>query len=388
MLVEEAQTHLRKLGLSGWLLYDFQGSNALARQILGNENRHLTRRFFYWIPAKGEPVKIVHAIEQDALEPLPGRKETYLSWESLESLLRLILQGTERVAMEFVPRCGIPAISKVDAGTVQLVESCGPTVVSSAPFLAYFTAVWSEEQWQSHQEAARAIDRVIEAAWKHVGEKIGKITEYELQQWVLAQIEQEGMMTDWAPICAVNAHAANPHYSPAKDSALIKQGDFILLDLGCKKKDPNAVYVDVTHMAVAAPQATARQKEIFSIVKEARDQAIAFIRARLAAGQEIKGYEVDQVCRGVIAQAGYGPYFVHRTGHNIHTTTHGPGTHLDSLETWDDRPLIPRTCFSVEPGIYLPGELGVRLECDVYITEKREALVTSRLQEEIYQIRS
>jgi Xaa-Pro dipeptidase len=386
--VAEAQKHLCELKIDGWLLYDFHQMNDLALAFLKiPENMLASRRFFYWIPARGEPVKIVHAIESHLLDHLPGEKKIYLKWELLGKLLKETLHGGKRVAMEYSPRNAIPYLSKVDGGIIDLVRECGVEVVSSGPFLQYFTCVWDEEQFRLHLEAAHVLDETARRTWDWVREKLThnqQITEYDVQQKILHEIHQGGCIMHGAPICGVNAHSADPHYIPTRESAtVIKKGDFILIDLWCKRDVPRAVYADITRVAVAASAPTEKQNQIFHIVRAAQQAATDYVAARFAKKERVLGCEVDRACRDVIEKAGYGEFFTHRTGHNIHTDVHGPGAHIDSLETLDERPLIPRTCFSVEPGIYLPGEFGVRLEYDIYIGSDGKTQVTGGIEDKL-----
>ncbi len=381
------QLRLKEAGVQGWLLYDFHGNNPLAREVLGNAAKHLTRRFFYWVPVEGEAVKIVHQIETEALEPLAGEKRIYLRWEQLQEHLMKLLHGKKKVAMEYSPKNAVPYVSKVDGGTLDLVRSCGVEVVSSASFLQYYTCVWNEKQLETHLYAADLLDKTAEGAWKMIAEALKegkKITEYDVQQWILGEIQRNGCEMEGAPICGVNAHSADPHYGPTKETAWeIKRGDYILIDLWCKKREPGAVYADITRVAVAGAQATERQQEIFKIVRAAQKRATELVEERFHRKLEVRGHEVDEACRRVISDAGYGAFFTHRTGHNIHTESHGPGANMDSLETKDERPILPSTCFSIEPGIYLPGEFGVRLEYDLYVSKESEVRITGGVQEQI-----
>jgi Xaa-Pro aminopeptidase len=321
------------------------------------------------------------------LSDAPGDILTYLKWQELEAQLAQALKGAKTVAMEFSPRNAIPYLSKVDAGTVDLIRSFDVEVVSSGSFLQYYTCVLDEEQLKMHKQAADFLDKVVADAWQKIADSLRtgqKINEYQVRMFIADQMTAHGFTTQALPICAVNAHSADPHFEPKKEgSTEIKKGDFILIDLWCKKNHPKAVYGDITRVAVADHTATAKQKEIFSIVREAQKAATDFVITRYAKEEILKGYEVDQVCRKVIDQRGYGPYFTHRTGHNIYTEDHGPGACIDSLETQDMRELIPQTCFSIEPGIYLPNEFGVRLEYDVYLGADRKAYVTGGVMEEI-----
>lgn len=386
--IQDVQQHLLALKLDGWLLYDFRRSNDLACQFLQMPDKQLlSRRFFYWIPAKGTPVKIVHAIENFVLDHLPGKKIQYHTWQGLEEALKSILANQHTIAMEYSPRGAIPAVSKVDGGTLELVQSFGVNVKSSGDLLQKYTSVWDDHKLQTHLKAAEILCQVVDSCWKMIGDHLTKskrISEYDVQQYILEQFEKNNCLTSDAPICAVNAHSADPHYSPSQTSAsIIQRGDFILIDLWCKQKTARAVYADITRVGVASNRPTQHQSEIFKIVKAARDAATKLVKERFVAGQPLKGYEVDQCCRDVIKAAGYEKFFIHRTGHNIDETDHGNGAHLDNLETHDDRLLLPGTCFSIEPGIYLPNEFGVRLEYDVYVSPEGHVQVTGGVQEQI-----
>jgi len=371
MKLSEVQEQLQKSGLDGWLLYDFKMNNPLAWDFLEiPKDKHTTRRFFYWIPAKGEPVRVVHEIEMHTLDHLSGAKKVYFRWQTLEEILKEIFKGSSKIAMEYSPKCAVPYVSKVDAGTMELVQGCGVKVVSSAPFLLKST-ILSESQVKSLEEAAIVVEKALDASWKTIQEALVKkkpITDCDVQKLILDVFEKNDCFTDAPPHCAINADSSDPHFVPDKSRPVtIKKGDFILIDLWCKKNRPDAVYADVTRLGVAAAEPTKKQKEIFDIVRKAQRDATDFLRKQIAEGKEVKGYEVDQVARKVIEDAGYGKYFTHRLGHNISTELHGPGTHFDSLETYDDRPVLKGAMFSCEPGIYLPGEFGVRLEYDLYI---------------------
>lgn len=386
--IQDVQKHLIDNKIDGWLLYDFNGMNSLARDFLNiGPEALITRRFFYWIPRKGDPIKILHVIEPHVLSDLPGNPLFYLKWEELEAQLGKILKGAKSVAMEFSPRNAIPYLSKVDAGMVDLIRSFQVEVVSSASFLQYYTCVLDQEQFKMHVEAANLLDQVVGEAWEKISTALRKgikIDEYQVQQFIAGQITARGFIAEAFPICGVNAHSADPHYEPSKEgSSEIKKGDFVLIDLWCKKKHLRGIYGDICRVAVADTAATEKQKEIFSIVRAAQKAATEFVIDRYAKGESLKGYEVDQVSRRVIEDRGYGKYFTHRTGHNIYTKDHGPGAHIDSLETQDLRELIPHTCFSIEPGIYLPGEFGIRLEYDVYLGDQGKVHVNGGSQDQI-----
>jgi Xaa-Pro dipeptidase len=388
MNITDVQKQLAESGIDGWLLYDFHGSNHLALEFLQlPEGQMATRRLFYFIPVKGEPVALVHAIEEHLLDHLPGEKRLYLKWQKLEEQLSFLVKGKAKIAMEYSPRCAIPTVATVDAGTVELIRSFGPEIVSSGPLLQRYTSVWDEKQLESHYFAARVLDQTAEGAWRWIGEALRQnraITEFDVSQWMLGEFERAGCWTDYAPICAVGACSAMPHYAPTKKSAApIKKGDFILIDLWCKKKGAECVFADITRVGVAANRPSDEQEQIFSIVSRAQRAAKEFVQRRHLAGERVLGCEVDRVCRQVIEEAGFGDFFLHRTGHNIHTQVHGPGANLDSLETLDSRPLLEMSAYSVEPGIYLPQKFGVRLECDLLLLQGGRVEVTGGIQEEI-----
>lgn len=386
--IQRIQQDLREAEIDGWLLFDYRHSNEIACRILElAPEKMLTRRLFYWIPTKGEPVKIVHRIEDKVLDHLPGRKMTFHAWDELDAVLQKVLVGMKKVAMEYSPKNAIPDISKVDAGTVERIQALGIQVVSSGDLLQKQTSVWDDAKLHSHLEAAEALDQIIAVTWREIGQKLAANetwTEYDVHLFMLQQLAQRGCMTSDGPICAVNAHSADPHYMPeAQGSATLKLGDFILLDLWGKKNRSKTVYADITRVGVAASKPTDKQQRIFEIVKAARDRATEFVRDCFAQSKVVRGYEIDQACRQVIQDAGYGEFFPHRTGHNIDERDHGPGAHIDSLETYDERKILPGTCFSIEPGIYLPGEFGVRLEYDVFIHWDGKVQVTGGIQTEL-----
>lgn len=388
MDLNAVQKDLKQNRLDGWLLYDFRRSNDLACRVLEiSPQQLLTRRLFYWIPADGTPLKILHNIESHVLDHLPGEKAIFFSWQDLENQLARCLSNSQIVAMEYSPKNGIPSVSKVDAGTVELIRSLGKEVVSSANLLQLYTCVWDESKLISHKFAASILSQIADEVWELISTCLrqnNELTEYDVQQFMLRRFADHGCISSDNPICAVNAHAADPHYTPNKeDYTSIKHGDLILIDLWCKKDHPHATYADITRVAVADTAPTPRQKEVFDVVRKAQKKATDFVGNRFAEKVEVRGWEVDQVCREVITDAGFGPYFVHRTGHNIDTTDHGPGAHLDNYETHDDRLLLPRTCFSVEPGVYLPEEFGIRLEYDVFVREDGTLLITGGEQDSL-----
>jgi len=386
--IRAIQEDLKDLQLDGWLLFDYRHSNEIACRILAiPADKMLTRRLYYWIPSKGEPVKIVHRIEDKVLDHLPGRKVTFHAWEELDAALEKLLAGMKRVAMEYSPKNAIPDISKVDAGTIEKIRALKIEVVSSGDLLQKQICVWDEEKWQSHLAAADVLDQIIGITWKEIERKLKAkeaLKEFDVHAFMRQQLVTHGCVASEGPICAVNAHSADPHYLPEKDgSSLIKPGDFILLDIWGKKEAPRSVYADITRVGVAAARPTDKQQSIFSIVKAARDRATDFVKECFAKKREVRGYEIDQVCRKVIHEAGYGEFFTHRTGHNIDERDHGPGAHIDSLETHDERKILPGTCFSIEPGIYLPGEFGIRMEYDLFVHWDGRVQVTGGIQTEL-----
>lgn len=372
----------------GWLAYDFRRSNPLACKALNIPSQQLlTRRFFYWVPKKGEPVKIVHGIEPKVLSHLPGKEIRYTTWQELENALQIALKGTHCVAMEYSPRNSNPYISKVDAGTVELVRSFGVEVVSSGNLIQQLTSVLSHQQIQSQQIAAAAAVKIMDDAWRYIAESLQAqqhITEWDVQVFIEKEIEKKGLCSDVSALCAVNAHSADPHYMATKETASpIRKGDFIMIDLGCKEKGDDGVYADITHVAVADAYATPEQQRVFDCVKKARDAACELVETRFREKMPLMGYEIDSLVRLLIREAGYGHYFIHRTGHNIGFHEHGDGTHLDSYETHDTRLILPSTCFSIEPGVYLPEEFGVRLEHDVLIHADGTVEMTGGMQQQM-----
>ncbi|MFQ5877092.1 MAG: M24 family metallopeptidase [Acidobacteriota bacterium] len=379
------QRSLTECSLDGWLLYDFHGSNPIARGVIGlGPDRISTRRWFGLVPASGEPIWLHHAIEAHLFARLPGRRLAFVGYRELREKLRRILAGLKTVAMEYVPAGAIPYVSRVDAGTVELVREAGPEVVSSADLVQHFEARWSPEGLASHRRAVRALTEVLHATLDEVGRVVragGSIDEYGLQQFMGAQFRARRMHFE-PPIVAVNAHSGNPHYEPRRaGSALIRRGDLLLLDLWCREQGEESIWADITWMAYLGPTVPDRHREIWEIVAGARDAAVAFLKERAARGEVIHGAEVDDVAREHIRRRGYAERFLHRTGHSIGREVHGNGCNIDNLETVDARRLIPRTGFSIEPGIYLQ-DFGVRSEIDVYMDE-RSAEVTTPVQDRI-----
>lgn len=384
MDLKAIQSALHERNIDAWLFYDHHHRDPIAYKVLGlPEHLMVTRRWFYIIPREGEPTKLVHRIEAGHLDSLPGSKREYSSWRELWDNLQAMLVRHRTVAMQYSPNNLIPYIGLVDAGTVELVRSFGKEIVSSGDLVAKFEAAWSEEQIASHFAARDAIDAIVPECFKEIGRRVrkGSVTEYQIQQWLAEAFRREGLVTEDLPIVAVNANSGNPHYGPqAQGSSPIKDGDFVLLDIWAKKNTPNAVYYDITWTGVLGTP-TEKQVEIFNIVSGARDAGVKKVVEAFAGKRRIAGWEVDHATREHITNAGYSQYFTHRTGHSIGVNVHGNGANMDNLETKDDREIIPNTCFSIEPGIYLP-EFGVRSEVNV-LTRNGAAEVTGKIQNEL-----
>ena len=379
--LDAIQTALRDLDLDGWLLFDFRASNVLARRVLQlTDDSAGSRRFYYWIPATGEPRKLVHRIESGILDHLPGQKTVYLRWQELEAGVGSLVEGAKRVAMEYSPRNANPYISRVDAGTVELVRSFGPEVVGSGDLIQMFEATWDEEQWQLHLQAGRQTDAAFTRAWQFIAESVrttGTVEESDVARQILDHFTAAGLTTYHPPIVAVGPNSGDPHYETGTGATTrIGQGDFVLIDLWAKMNKPKAVYSDLTRVGYVGQSVPEEYEKIFQIVAGARDAAIEIVREAFAQNRPIQGWQVDQAARDVIEEAGYGDYFVHRTGHSIGQETHGNGANMDNLETHEERLVMRRTCFSIEPGIYLP-EFGVRSEVNVFVDAEGKVHVTA-----------
>jgi Xaa-Pro aminopeptidase len=382
------QHALRERSIDAWLFYDHHHRDPIAYRVLGlPETLMVTRRWYYLIPAKGDPVKLVHKIEAGHLDSLPGAKKQYAGWQELFDSLKQILANHRDVAMQYSPNNIVFTISMVDAGTADLIRGLGKNIVSSADLVAQFEATWTEDQVKTHFEARDAIDAITAEAFNEIGRRVrsGGTTEHEIQNFFKEAFARDNLITDDFPIVAVNANSGNPHYEPsAAHPVPIHEGDFVLLDVWAKKNRPGAVYYDITWVGVVGKSPTPRQQEIFKIVREARDIGVKTVQDAVAAGKPIAGWEVDHAVRGHIKKAKYGDYFIHRTGHSIGTEVHSNGANMDDLEIHDERRILPNSCFSIEPGIYLP-EFGVRLEVDVLV-RATTAEVTGRIQTEIVTI--
>jgi Xaa-Pro aminopeptidase len=374
------QHALDRFGVDGWLLCDFRGSNLLARRILDLEStRPGSRRFFYFVPRRGEPTRVVHKIEPAALDHLPGRKVAYARWQELDAALRSSLAGAGRVAMEYAPGISNPYVSRVDAGTVEAVRGMGVEVVSSGDLVQVFEATWDDDQWRMHLEADAVTRAAYDVAWGLIAERArsgSPATEMQVQAAILDHFSAHDLTTYSPPSVCVGPHSGDPHFENRPDNDTpIREGDYVLIDLWGKLDRPRAVYSDLTRCGFVGTTVPALFEEVFGVVARARDAAIALVEEAFAQGRPLQGWEVDDAARGVIEAAGYGDRFVHRTGHNIGQEVHGNGAHMDNLETHEERLVLPRTCFSVEPGIYLP-EFGARSEVDVYVDAAGRVHVT------------
>ncbi len=385
MDVYAIQKQLAAMSLDGWLLYDFHGQNEIALHVAELEG-HVTRRWFCLIPDRGEPRWLVSSLDRGAFSDVAGEVTTYFSWQTLRDGLHDLLPDRGRVAMEYVPDGAVPYVSKVDAGTIELVRSTGVTVVSSADIVQWFEARLSAAALSYHLEAARHLQAAMERAFHLIGQSARarrRITEYDVQQEIVRYFEQHDMVTDHPPIVAATMNTRNPHYAPVQGhSALVEEGDLVLVDMWAKMNAPEAVYADITWMAYVGDQVPDDFSRVFSVVARARDEAIRFIRAAVEARSEVRGYEVDDAARAVISAHGYSGKFIHRTGHSLGREVHGPGVNFDNLETHDERLLIPDIAATVEPGVYLTP-FGMRTEVDVYVGDGQMDVTTTPIQKHI-----
>ncbi|HZU70525.1 MAG TPA: M24 family metallopeptidase [Ktedonobacteraceae bacterium] len=388
MNLEQIQQALRDEGLDGWLFYDFRKSDPIAYTVLSlPADAFYSRRWFYFIPANGTPTAIISAVESHVLGSLPGERRIFATWQDIHAHLKSILSPGMRVAMQYSPMNAIPYMSRVDGGTLELVRSYSVEVVSSANIAQRFIAQLTPAQVESHRVAGQRLIAAKDALFSEITENLRagvEMNEYSIQQRFLALIADLGLAGADAHV-AVNANISNPHYGPTiEQHSPIQHGDLVLFDFWAHLPEPGAIYADYTWMAFAGTreEIPQRQLEVFDIVRRARDAAIHFVREQLEQGRRVQGCQVDDVARGIIAGAGYGDYFVHRTGHNIDTAVHGNGANIDNFETRDERYLLPSTCCSIEPGIYLP-EFGIRSEVDLLVHEHDAEVTGTPVQEEI-----
>lgn len=382
------QAALRERNIDGWLFYDHHHRDPIAYRVLGlSPTLMVTRRWFYLIPAHGEPVKLVHKIEAGHLDSLPGKKMQYSGWQELFEQIKAMLSPYRDIAMQYSPNNLIFYVSLVDGGTLELIRGLGKNVVSSGDLVAQFEATLTDEQIKSHFAARDAVDAITAAAFPEIGHRVrnGAAKEHDIQQWFMEAFRRENLVTDDPPIVAVNKNSGNPHYEPkVENSASIREGDLILLDVWAKQNMPGAVYYDITWTGFVGRAPSDRMREVFTIVRDARDAGVKKVQESISAGRNIAGWEVDRAVRDHIKKAGYGDFFVHRTGHSIGTDVHANGANMDDLEIHDERRILPNSCFSIEPGIYLP-EFGVRSEVNMMVRTK-SAEVTGKIQQEIVSI--
>jgi len=386
--IKDVQAALTADGLDAWLLYDFRGINPIAADVTGvsRQTGHLaTRRWYYLIPAAGDPRALVHAIEKDSLSHLPGSTARYAGRDQLEAGLRELLAGVRRVAMEYSPDCAIPYVSRVDGGTIELVRRSGVEVVSSGDLVQRFSAVWDDATVATHRQASeklyRVKDRAFEAIARRLRERAGT-TEYDIQQLMAGWFRDEGLVTDSDPDVACSENAGNPHYLPtAARHRSIHSDEIVLLDLWGKLDRPGAVFADITWMGFTGRRVPEPFARAFGAICSARDAAVGFIQDRVRTGRDVRGFEVDRAARGVLLDAGFADKILHRTGHSLGESVHGNGVNMDDYETHDDRRLLPGTGFTIEPGVYF-DDFGVRTEINM-VVGIRDAAVTGPLQREI-----
>jgi Xaa-Pro aminopeptidase len=393
MNLEAIQTALRDASLDGWLFYDHHHRDPVGESILGLDPKaHITRRWYYFIPVTGEPRKLMHRIEQGRLDSLPGSKGLYSSWQELRAGLKAMLYGFRRIAMQYSPNNDIMYVSMVDAGTVEFLRSLGKHIISSADLVSQFEAVLTERQIASHSVAQRVIDAILEEGWKEIARCLrpvsgnsGRVTEFDMVQWLSEAMKRGGLVWENGPNVSVNANCSDSHYEPTADRTCeIKEGDFLLIDIWGRTDESDSIFYDITWTGVVGREPSEREQLVFETVRNARDAAITAVETAFAENLPIRGFEADDAARNVIRAAGFADYFTHRTGHNIAHEIHGPGAHLDNLETHDERRILPNTCFSVEPGIYLP-EFGIRSEIDM-LTAPNKAWVTGNIQRALVRI--
>jgi len=387
--IQRMQSELKAAGVDGWLFYDFHNRDAIAYRVLGLEfGKFTSRRWFYWVPTTGQPVRLCSKVESTKLDSLPGQKRLYLSWRDLHASLKDILGAARNVAMQYSPTCNIPYVSIVDGGTIELVRSLGYEVVSAAGLVQTFQAVLDDEAYRSHLAAGDRVQRIKDAAFALIGSELANgrpLTQYDVQQFIVRRYGEEGLTCAGEyPIVGTNEQPADPHFEPTPSNARpIGKGDTVLIDLWAKLDRPGSIFYDITWCGFVGKNPPAKYVEIFGVVRDARDAALEFIRGRYAEGKPLYGWEVDDACRAVVARAGYGDFFIHRTGHSIGEEVHGNGVNIDNLETRDERQLVPGICFSIEPGIYLAGEMAVRSEINVFITPAGKVDVAGEMQRDL-----
>jgi Xaa-Pro dipeptidase len=388
MDLQKIQKALRDKKIDGWLLCDFRNRDYLAYRVVGlNFEKMTSRRWYYYIPAKGEPRKLVSAVERMRLDTLPGKRSVYLSWQDLHKGLKKLMGPKKTIAMQYSAKNNVPYVSMVDGGTIELLKSLGYKIVSSADLVQMFVSVIPEEGYRTHIEAGRVMDRIRAQAFDQIRNAVRNntgATEYDIQQFIMARFKEEELTTYDPPMVGVNDHPADPHFDTVKEGArVLKKGDTVLIDMWAKKDVPGGIYYDITWVGYIGDTPPAKYVKIFNAVKAGRDAAVKFVKEKFAKGETCYGWQVDDACRNVIKKAGYGKYFLHRTGHSITEETHGNGVNIDNLETRDDRALLPGCCFSIEPGIYLEGEMAVRTEINMFVRHDGVPEVTGEVQQEL-----
>ncbi len=388
MDLQKIQKALRDKRIDGWLLCDFRNRDYLAYRVVGlNFEKMTSRRWYYYIPARGEPRKLVSAVERMRLDSLPGKRMVYLSWQQLHSSLRKMMGPKKTIAMQYSPKNNVPYVSMVDGGTIELLKSLGYRIVSSADLVQTFVSVIPEEGYRTHIEAGRVMDRIRAQAFDQIRNAVRNntgATEYDIQQFMMKRFKEEGLTTYDPPMVGVNDHPADPHFDTPKEGARVfKKGDTVLIDMWAKKDVPGGIYYDITWVGYIGDTPPAKYVKIFNAVKAGRDAAVKFVQDKFSKGETCYGWQVDDACRNVIKKAGFGKYFLHRTGHSITEETHGNGVNIDNLETKDERALLPGCCFSIEPGIYLEGEMAVRTEINMFIRHDGVPEVTGEVQQDL-----
>jgi Xaa-Pro dipeptidase len=389
--IPEIQEALAEAGLDGWFFACFQKNDPIGLDLLelSDENKLVTRRCYYLVPQSGEPKKLAHGLEPAQLDHLPGSKALYTTWQEHRAALAELVRGLPRLAAQYSPDNGLPSVSRLDAGTAELLRSWGVELVSAADLAQRFAATWTPEQLAGHRRANTALHAIVHAAFGRVSEALRRgdvLDEHTVQRFIVERFAQEELWAESDPIVGVNGHSADPHYQPGPvGSSPIRPGDFLLIDLWAKEKRPGSVYADITWVGVCAPSPTDRQQEVFRAVVAGRDAAWELVRARYP-NRPVAGFEVDDAARHAIARAGFGEYFIHRTGHSIGIQDHGQGANMDNFETHDTRRLLAMTGFSIEPGIYLPGDFGVRSEINVALTHEAAEITGGEPQRELLRL--
>jgi Xaa-Pro dipeptidase len=388
MDLQKIQKALRDKHIDGWLLCDFRNRDYLAYRVVGlNFEKMTSRRWYYYIPAKGEPRKLVSAVERMRLDALPGKRSVYLSWGELHAGLRKLMGPKKKIAMQYSPKNNVPYVSMVDGGTIELLKSLGYKIVSSADLVQMFVSVIPEEGYRTHIEAGRVMDKIRAQAFDQIRNAVRNntgATEYDIQQFMMKRFKEEELTTYDPPMVGVNDHPADPHFDTTKETArAFKPGDTVLIDMWAKKDVPGGINYDITWVGYIGVTPPAKYVKIFNAVKAGRDAAVRFVQEKFAKGETCYGWQVDDACRNVVKKAGFGKYFLHRTGHSITEETHGNGVNIDNLETKDERALLPGCCFSIEPGIYLEGEMAVRTEINMFIRHDGVPEVTGEVQQDL-----